>query len=108
MAETRAEADTAFDYFADACVAKYDRAVTCLAKDRADLPAFRKRCSDLSITHKFCFFGCAGHFEAFGEGFEAFETAPNDCCAWRRVLGSIEIAAQSCDGGDEELQIARC
>jgi len=67
-----------------------------------------KRRLRLSITHKFCFFGCAGHFEAFGEGFEAFEAAPNDCCAWRRVLGSIEIAAQSCDGGDEELQIARC
>lgn len=68
----------------------------------------RKRRPRLSITHKFCFVGWAGHFEAFGEGFEAFEATPNDGCAWRRVARSIEIAAQSCDGGDEELQVARC
>jgi putative transposase len=40
MAETKAEADTAFDFFAEACGVKYDRAVKCLAKDRADLLAF--------------------------------------------------------------------
>ena len=40
MAETKAEADTAFDYFAKAYGVKYDRAVKCLTKDRADLLAF--------------------------------------------------------------------
>jgi len=39
MAETKAEADTAFDYFAEAYGVKYDRAVKCLTKDRADLLA---------------------------------------------------------------------
>ena len=46
MAETKAEADTAFDYFAEACGVKYAkscpkwRAAKCLIKDRADLLAF--------------------------------------------------------------------
>ena len=46
MAETKAEADTAFDYFAEACGVKYAkscskwRAAKCLTKDRADLLAF--------------------------------------------------------------------
>jgi putative transposase len=39
MAETKAEADTAFDFFAEAYGVKYDRAVKCLTKDRAELLA---------------------------------------------------------------------
>ena len=38
MAETKAEA--AFDFFIEAYAVKYDRAVKCLTKDRADLLAF--------------------------------------------------------------------
>lgn len=40
MAETKAEADTAFDFFVEAYGVKYDRAVKCLTKDRADLLTF--------------------------------------------------------------------
>ncbi len=40
MAETQAEADTAFDYFIEAYGVKYDLAVKRLIKDRADLLAF--------------------------------------------------------------------
>ena len=40
MAEPRAGTDAAFDFFVEACGVKYDRAVKCLTKDRADLPAF--------------------------------------------------------------------
>ena len=40
MAETKAGADAAFDFFVEAYGVKYDRAVKCLSKDRADLLAF--------------------------------------------------------------------
>ena len=40
MAETRAEAEKAFDFFAQAYGAKYDKAVACLAKDRDRLLTF--------------------------------------------------------------------
>jgi putative transposase len=40
MAETKAEANAAFDFFIKAYGVKYDRAVKCLIKDRADLLAF--------------------------------------------------------------------
>lgn len=40
MAETKAEANAAFDFFIEACGVKYDRAVKCLTRDRADLLAF--------------------------------------------------------------------
>jgi transposase-like protein len=40
MAETRQDADTAFDFFLDLYGAKYDKAVACLAKDRDVLLAF--------------------------------------------------------------------
>ena len=40
MAETKAEAGAAFDFFAEACGLKSAAAVKCLAKDRADLLAF--------------------------------------------------------------------
>jgi transposase-like protein len=40
MAETTAEANAAFDFFIAAYGVKYDRAVKCLTKDRADLRAF--------------------------------------------------------------------
>lgn len=40
MAETKAEADAAFDFFVEAYGVKYDRAVKCLTKDCADLLAF--------------------------------------------------------------------
>ena len=40
MAETKAKADAAFDFFVEAYGVKYDRAVKCLTKDRADLLAF--------------------------------------------------------------------
>jgi putative transposase len=40
MAETKAEADTAFDFFVEACGVKYNWAVKCLTKDRADQLAF--------------------------------------------------------------------
>lgn len=40
MAETRAEADGAFDYFVDAYAAKYDRAVSKLMKDQDVLLSF--------------------------------------------------------------------
>ena len=40
MAKTTAEADAAFDFFIEAYRVKYDRAVTCLTMDRADLLAF--------------------------------------------------------------------
>ena len=40
MAETRKEADKAFDFFIDADGAKYDKAVACLVKDRDVLLTF--------------------------------------------------------------------
>jgi putative transposase len=40
MAETRKEADKAFDFFIDAYGAKYDKAVACLVKDRDVLLTF--------------------------------------------------------------------
>ena len=40
MAETKAEADAAFDFFIEAYGVKYDRAAKCLIKDRTDLLAF--------------------------------------------------------------------
>ena len=40
MAETRKNAEKAFDHFAEKYGAKYDKAVTCLAKDRDALLAF--------------------------------------------------------------------
>jgi len=40
MAETKAKAHAAFDFFVEAYGVKYDRAVKCLNKDRADLLAF--------------------------------------------------------------------
>jgi putative transposase len=40
MAETKAEANAAFDFFIEAYGVKYDRAVKCLIKDRTDLLAF--------------------------------------------------------------------
>ena len=40
MAETKVDAEVAFDYFVEAYGVKYDRAVKCLTKDRADLLAF--------------------------------------------------------------------
>lgn len=40
MAETKAEANAAFDFFIEAYGVKYDRAVKCLIKDRDDLLAF--------------------------------------------------------------------
>ena len=40
MAETKAGANAAFDFFIEACGVKYDRAVKCLTKDHADLLAF--------------------------------------------------------------------
>ena len=40
MAETRQEADRAFQHFVAAYEAKYEKAVECLAKDRDDLLAF--------------------------------------------------------------------
>ncbi len=40
MAETRAAAEAAFDHFADAYGAKYDKAVACLVKDRDTLLTF--------------------------------------------------------------------
>ena len=40
MAETKAGAEAAFDFFVEAYGVKYDRAVKCLTKDRADLLAF--------------------------------------------------------------------
>ena len=40
MAETRADAERAFDHFLASFSAKYLKATECLAKDRADLLAF--------------------------------------------------------------------
>lgn len=40
MAETRADAETAFDAFIEGYAVKYDKAVACLAKDREALLAF--------------------------------------------------------------------
>jgi len=40
MAETKARADAAFDFLIEAYGVKYDRAVKCLSKDRADLLAY--------------------------------------------------------------------
>ena len=40
MAETKAEAETAFDAFMESYQVKYEKAVQCLAKDRDALPAF--------------------------------------------------------------------
>ena len=40
MAETKATAETAFDFFLQAYGAKYDKAVDCLAKDRDALLTF--------------------------------------------------------------------
>jgi len=40
MAETKAEANAVFDFFIEAYGVKYDRAVKCLTKGRADLLVF--------------------------------------------------------------------
>ena len=40
MAETKRDAEKAFDFFLEAYGAKYDKAVACLAKDRDVLLAF--------------------------------------------------------------------
>ena len=40
MAETRADAESAFDFFIEAYGAKYDKAVECLTKDRDRLLTF--------------------------------------------------------------------
>ena len=40
MAETRADAEAAFDFFAQAYGAKYEKAVACLTKDRHRLLSF--------------------------------------------------------------------
>ena len=40
MAETKADAEEAFDFFVRACRAKYDKAVECLIKDRDRLLTF--------------------------------------------------------------------
>ena len=40
MAETKAAADAALDFFVEAHGVKYDKAVKCLTKDRADLLTF--------------------------------------------------------------------
>ncbi len=40
MAETRREAETAFDAFTEACALKYEKAAHCLDKDRDALLAF--------------------------------------------------------------------
>ena len=40
MAETRAEAEEAFDWFLETCEAKYPKATNCLLKDREELLAF--------------------------------------------------------------------
>ena len=40
MAETKVGANAAFDFFIEAYGVKYDRAVKCLTRDRADLLAF--------------------------------------------------------------------
>ena len=40
MAEARADADNAFDFFIQAYGAKYGRAVECLARDRDRLMTF--------------------------------------------------------------------
>ncbi len=42
MAETKADAEAAFDCFTEACGTKYDRAVTCLTKDRDRLLTFHE------------------------------------------------------------------
>ena len=47
MAETKAEANAAFDFFIAAYDVKYDRAVKCLTKDPADLLA----CYDFPAEH---------------------------------------------------------
>ena len=40
MAETRNDADSAFDAFIETCAVKYDKAAACLVKDRATMLAF--------------------------------------------------------------------
>ena len=40
MAETRNDADSAFDAFIETYAVKYDKAAACLVKDRATMPAF--------------------------------------------------------------------
>ena len=52
MAETKAEADTAFDFFAEAYGVKYAPAVKCLTKDRADLLAFYDFPAEPSQAHQ--------------------------------------------------------
>ena len=40
MAETRNDADSAFDAFIETCAVKYDKAAACLVKDRETMLAF--------------------------------------------------------------------
>jgi transposase-like protein len=55
MADTKAGADAAFDFFVEAYGVKYDRAVKCLTKDRADLRAFHdvpaEHCKHIRTTN---------------------------------------------------------
>ncbi len=106
MAETRADAEAAFDFFLEAYGAKYDKAVACLAKDREvlltfyDFPAehWKHLRTTNPIESTFATVrlrtiktkGCLSRKTALTMVFKLCQSASKK---WRRLDGSHQIAA---------------
>ena len=104
MAETRAEAERAFDAFVEAYAVKYDKAAQCLAKDREALLAFTDFPADHwkhlrttnSIKSTFATVrhrtirskGCLSNRTALAMVFKVVEAAQK---TWRRLDGHIHL-----------------
>ena len=105
MAETRAVAEKAFDFFLEADGSKYDKAVACLAKDRAVLLAFYdfpaehwkhiRTTNPIESTFATVRFrttktkGCLSRMTALTMVFKPCQSAGKK---WRRLDGSHQIA----------------
>ena len=106
MAETRAVAEKAFDFFLEAYGPKYDKAVACLAKDRDVLLAFydfpaehwkhirttkshRKHLCDRGASGPPRPKGCLSRMTALTMVFKLCQSASKK---WRRRDGSHQIA----------------
>ncbi len=105
MAETRGDAEKAFDFFVQAYSAKYSQAVKCLTKDREDLFAFYGFPAELWVhlrttnptestfatvrlrTHKIK--GCLSRETGLSMVFKLCLSAQNK---WRRLNGSEKLA----------------
>ncbi len=105
MAETRKDAEKAFDYFLEACGPKYHKAVACLAKDRDVLLAFYdfpaghwkhiRTANPIASTFATVRLrttktkGCLSRMTAFTMVFKLCQSAGR---RWRRLDGSHHLA----------------